>query len=638
MYRPNDSQSASVLSFVLSEIWFTRVVSEQDGLEVAPDKGTNVRLFALEDWPLPVKFGISPLTALIMLSIISFVGLRAIERQVESASAIVDTYMETGFLLAEQSAILTKGKSRIFALMSLQAAGQAPMDMADQFAEIQSDLEAVTGRLNDLKAVAPTRSQKTLYDEISVTLPNVTQALDLVSQLLELDFDSAANTIQPLQENYDAVTDTLQAIIAEQRRIARDRAAQVKEEGSDARFVFLITLIVGILITAALSLFVGLKTSSSIKALAGATAELSEGNRDIDFTIFKRRDALGLIVNALSVFKDNMDQVEALQREQAEAREKELQLQKERAEEEAQAQQRRLERQAEEEKRLQEERAQILMKLAADFEASVGAMIDKVSVSAEQMQKEANDMHVASQSSANMTGLATEEVSHTSVAVQTVASGVEELASSVAEIGRQVEASATTASEAVTEAERTNEIMGELSEASQRIGQIVNVINDIAEQTNLLALNATIEAARAGDAGKGFAVVASEVKSLATQTAKATEEIAQQIASTQAATGGAVEAISSIRDTIGKINHVTSTIASAVEEQNSATNEISRSVQEVSDRASSVSGNMAKVNDAAISSGASAANVLSVATDLSGLSGNLKTQVQQFLSEIRAGS
>jgi murein DD-endopeptidase MepM/ murein hydrolase activator NlpD len=176
--------------------------------------------------------------------------------------------------------------------------------------------------------------------------------------------------------------------------------------------------------------------------------------------------------------------------------------------------------------------------------------------------------------------------------VQTVAAAAEELNASIAEIGRQVQSASTMAGGAVQQAEKTNQQVQGLAEAAQKIGDVVKLISDIAAQTNLLALNATIEAARAGDAGKGFAVVASEVKNLATQTAKATEEISQQIASIQAATGEAVGAIQGIGKTIVEINQVASSIAAAVEEQNASTREIARNVQETSAGTQEVSSNI----------------------------------------------
>ncbi len=189
---------------------------------------------------------------------------------------------------------------------------------------------------------------------------------------------------------------------------------------------------------------------------------------------------------------------------------------------------------------------------------------------------------------------------------------------------------------AVGEADKANSMVQGLAEASQKIGAVVALITDIANQTNLLALNATIEAARAGEAGKGFAVVAAEVKNLATQTARATEEIGQQISGVQGATKNAVEAIASISKTIGEINGIASTIAAAVEEQSAATKEIARNVEQASTGTQEVTSNITGVSQAANDTGSAASQVLSSARDLAQQSESLKAVVTQFLVNVKA--
>ena len=210
------------------------------------------------------------------------------------------------------------------------------------------------------------------------------------------------------------------------------------------------------------------------------------------------------------------------------------------------------------------------------------------------------------------------------------------LSSSVNEIGRQVQESARIASDAVDQARRTNDRVGELSKAAARIGDVVELINTIAGQTNLLALNATIEAARAGEAGRGFAVVASELKALAEQTSKATGEIGQQITGIQAATQDSVNAIKEISVTIEKLAEISSTIAAAVEEQGAATQEISRNVQQAAQGTQQVSSNITDVQRDAGETGSASAQVLSAAKSLSGDSSRLKLEVGKFLTTVRA--
>ena len=192
------------------------------------------------------------------------------------------------------------------------------------------------------------------------------------------------------------------------------------------------------------------------------------------------------------------------------------------------------------------------------------------------------------------------------------------------------------ANEAVDQARKTNDRVGELSKAAARIGDVVELINTIAGQTNLLALNATIEAARAGEAGRGFAVVASEVKALAEQTARATGEIGQQISGIQAATHDSVGAIREISGTIEKLSEISSTIAAAVEEQGAATQEISRNVQQAAMGTQQVSSNISDVQRGASETGSASSQVLSASQSLSGDSNRLKLEVGKFLSSVRA--
>ena len=220
--------------------------------------------------------------------------------------------------------------------------------------------------------------------------------------------------------------------------------------------------------------------------------------------------------------------------------------------------------------------------------------------------------------------------------VQTVATSAEELSASIGEISRQVAESTRIAQQAVSDAARTSQSVGTLSENAQKIGEVVNLIQEIAEQTNLLALNATIEAARAGEAGKGFAVVASEVKNLASQTARATDEIASQISAVQSATGQAVLAIGGIEKTIGDISRISAAIAAAVEQQAAATQEIARNVQQAAAGTDEVTSNIAAVSGAARETSASAADMLSAAERLAAQTGTLNGKVTDFFAEMRA--
>ena len=277
-----------------------------------------------------------------------------------------------------------------------------------------------------------------------------------------------------------------------------------------------------------------------------------------------------------------------------------------------------------------------LGELADGCEANVKTIVEQVSSAAVETQATAKEMAATAEKTQRQSTAVATASEQASTHVQTVASAAEELSSSVAEISRQVAQSTKITARAVEEVNRTNVSVQSLAEAAQKIGDVVKLINDIAGQTNLLALNATIEAARAGEAGKGFAVVASEVKSLATQTAKATEDIAGQVKAIQDATRKAVEAIKGIGGTISQVSEIATTIASAVEEQGAATQEIARNIQQASAGTREVSTTIADVSQSAGETGRSAAAVLDKSTAIAGQSSELRTKVDVFLGQVRS--
>jgi methyl-accepting chemotaxis protein len=275
-------------------------------------------------------------------------------------------------------------------------------------------------------------------------------------------------------------------------------------------------------------------------------------------------------------------------------------------------------------------------KLANEFEAAVGSIIQMVSSASAELESSAGVLTQTADTTQQLAGAVAAASEDASANVQSVASATEEMTASIAEIGRHVQQSSKIAIEAVKQAEKTDTRIAELSKAAARIGDVVKLITAIAEQTNLLALNATIEAARAGESGRGFAVVAQEVKALAAQTAKATDEIGAQIAGMQTATQESVAAIKEIGGTIGSISEITSTIATAVEEQGAATREIARSVGSAAEGTTKVATNITDVNRGAGETGVASGKVLSSAQSLSRESNHLKVEVERFLGTVRA--
>ena len=298
---------------------------------------------------------------------------------------------------------------------------------------------------------------------------------------------------------------------------------------------------------------------------------------------------------------------------------------------------RRLEAELKEQKtRAEADRMAAMRKMADHFESSVGKVIETVTTAATELQAASGQMAgTAAETCAQATTVAS-AAQQASDNVETVAAATEELTSCINEIAQQVERSQAVAARAGEEAQATTAQIRALSDNASKIGEVIDLINDIAAQTNLLALNATIEAARAGEAGKGFAVVANEVKHLATQTGRATEEIAAQIKAVQDGTGNAVHAIDSISRVIGEMGEISSAVAAAVEQQTGATGEIARNVGQAAVGTGEVSSNIASVEQAARETGAAAQQIKDSASDLSRQAEFLRHEVGQFLSQVRA--
>lgn len=477
---------------------------------------------------------------------------------------------------------------------------------SERFAALVAELRAT---VNDNPA------QVALLGEIKATIDG--WVADVVNPMIDLrreigdaaTMDDMADLVGEARgkEYFDKFRKIMADFAAEEEGLMELRMA-ANAETVDLSFTVIIAATTGaVVVGLILAWLIGGSIGGPIGRMTGAMGKLAEGDTSVDILGTERGDEVGAMARATLVFKQNAIEAEQLRRENEDR-----------------------ERRAAEEKRAE------MRRLADTFKSSVGRVIENLSSSASELQDTAKSMSATAEQTNSLAVSVASASEEASANVQTVASASEELTASIGEITRQIAESNAISNRAVQTAEATNGKVAELDEGAAKIGNIISLIQDIAEQTNLLALNATIEAARAGDAGKGFAVVASEVKNLASQTAKATEEIAAQVAAMQGSTAQTVTAIEEITGVIRQISENAGGIASAVEQQNASTQEISRNVQEAAAGTNEVTTTISDVRTGAESTGAAASQVLSRAQALSEQSQTLRTEVERFLASLQA--
>ncbi|WP_407152734.1 methyl-accepting chemotaxis protein [Bradyrhizobium sp. ORS 86] len=488
---------------------------------------------------------------------------------------------------------------------------QAATSLANMFV-VNADKSVATSAMARLKFV-----ENSLH-ALSSKNERINQGLKEVAGLLDEYRQSLAKLIEnskSIDELTVEMTESATAIshgsaamksdlLTDQKRLENESHATI---GATERLILMLAA-GGFVLGLAWAFLLGKGISRPIAAMCAAMRELAAGNFDVVLPGLGRRDELGEMASAVEEFK-----VQAIAKAERDAASQE-------AQNKASAAARRTE----------------LIRFADEFEAAVGAIVSNVSASAVQLESAAGTLTRTAETTQNLSSQVAGASEEASSNMQSVASATEELSASVDEIGRRAKESSQIADSAVRQAEQTDARIGKLSRAAQEIGDVVKLITAIAEQTNLLALNATIEAARAGDAGRGFAVVASEVKSLASQTARATEDISNHISGMQAATQESVAAIKEIGGTISQISGIATNIASSVEQQSAATQEIARSVQNVAQGTQEAAASVTQVNRGATETGAASEEVLNSARSLSVESTRLREELDRFMANIRA--
>ena len=479
-----------------------------------------------------------------------------------------------------------------FIINSDQAVGASALArlkfVENSLGAIYSMDDKIVAGLKDAKALL------TAYREaLEKLLANAKAVGELVTQM-----SGSAGAIQ------QGATAMKTDLVAEQERLE----AQSENIINSTQDMILLLAAGGTVLGLFLAFVLGTGISRPMIAMCRAMRELASGNFDVVLPGLGRRDELGEMAGAVEEFK--MQAIAKAERDAAVS--------------EAQNREAGAARRAE------------LIRFADEFEAAVGSIVSNVSASSVQLEAAASTLTRTADTTRTLSSQVAGVSEQASTNIQSVATATEELSTSVKEIGRRARDSSRIAEEAVAQARETDGRIGKLSHAAQQIGEVVKLITAIAEQTNLLALNATIEAARAGEAGRGFAVVASEVKSLASQTAKATDEISSHIAGMQGATAESVAAIKQIGSTIAEVSTIATSIAAAVEEQGGATQEIARSVQTVAQGTQAAATDIGEVNRGAAETGSASAEVLNSAKTLSAESGRLRAELDRFMGNIRA--
>jgi len=481
--------------------------------------------------------------------------------------------------------------------------------------QTRADWDAIKAEMEEMMAydqeVVDTDDERRWASEVRTTFATLVGTVE--NELLPLleTTDGMTPGLRELDGEIDQLVGVIQDRYLKIKDSIQDEMVEADEKfdtaGAETTMISMIVAIVAVIAIAVIAFALSRMIAAPIREMTGAMGRLADGDKEIEIPARNRNDEVGEMAAAVQVFKDNMIKADQLSAEQEEMKQ-----------------------------RAEVEKRQTMNRMADEFAKSVCSIVTTVSSAATELQASANSLSGTAEETSRQSTAVSAASDQASANVQTVASSAEELSASVSEIGRQVSQATEIAGMAVDNANRTNAQIENLSLAAQKISQVVELISDIAEQTNLLALNATIEAARAGEAGRGFAVVAQEVKTLAGQTAKATDEIAQHVSEVQSEVSSSVDAIKSIGGTIERINDISTAIAAAIEQQSAATDEIARNVEQAATGTKGVSTNIQDVTRAAGGTSQSAGQVLDAASELSEQSERLRSEVEQFIEKVRA--
>ncbi|UDF04085.1 methyl-accepting chemotaxis protein [Asticcacaulis sp. AND118] len=551
-----------------------------------------------------LKFMTPAAVATALIVALAFGAVTVMNTQGQAIEAINTQSLPAVQAMGDIKSDIKEANGQTWQAMTTQASGAT--GGAAQIALVVQDLGKIETNIKAMGEKTTDATKKKDLEDLGKEVKTYKEAVEFAGSVMEVDFASVGPLMSQFEEGYKKMSQISDKIIAGQ-------VAQAKADGEAAKTAQTagVSMLIGFAaIMAALScgiaFFFSRATVTGINRIAKTTEELARGNLNVDIQSLARGDELKSVVDSLNVFKANAEE--------------KLRL----AEIEAATM------------KTREERARQMSELAERFRHEAQDMLDALSAAASDLDANGRTLLTIAGENERRSQQAVSSIRNSADNVQNVASATTELSASIGVIGDQAVRSVEIAAEAVSEADKTNDSMVELSRAADQIGEVVDLINAIAQQTNLLALNATIESARAGEAGKGFAVVASEVKSLAQQTAKATDEIRERIKDIQTAAQNGVSAIRGIGATIKHMNEIASSIADSVHQQGDATNEIARNVNEASDGTTTASSSVSQLSASAADTEKASTEMLGAARQLTQRTEAMSENIRRFLAELTA--
>jgi methyl-accepting chemotaxis protein len=544
-----------------------------------------------------------------LLSAIALIGIVLlflyVYLQVEQANRSVEQTGELANIATLASESLTRGHASLYRAVGLKSQGAPDANVAAAKTEAVEAIALALKNLDALNAAQLGLDETALKSAIHDAQNYAKSGKDVVDVVLQDGF-SAAMFMTDAEQRFATAAKEISVL---SDAATKRHAALIKEVSAtlhNALYQIGIGAALAVVLSAAVALFFGRLISVPIRMMTVIMAKLAAGDLSVEMPAADRTDEVGEMADAVRVFRNNAIVAQRLSAEKADEQTAKI------------------------------ARGQRLEALMKEFEEKIALVVSSLGSASSEIHEAAGGVATAAAEAKDKSVTVAEVSQNASINVQTVAAAAEELSRTVGEISERVQNSVAVAQRAAESASHTTTIMTVLSDGANQIGRITELINGIASQTNLLALNATIEAARAGEAGKGFAVVAGEIKSLATQTAKATDEITGQINAIQGSTHEVVTAIQQITNVIGDMNATATAIAAAVEQQGAATSEIARSAQEAADGTETVANNIAGVSTAVSLSSSIAENVRGSAEGLLRQAEHLRLSVSDFLEGVEA--